>query len=420
MLLNFKSIFALVALSLSGAAYAQSIAITHCFNINNQDTHSLESITKNMKGIYHLAHDIHCNASQGSVFVPIGNKSTSFSGTLNGNGYTVADLHIEYPAKQRDNPAGLFSDLQGATITNIRFENVEVYSRPDYDVGLIAGVANNAKISNITAQWLRLAPIEGAGKYATNSSGGLLGYSYGNTTLYNVQIQDMSIMRNKIAGGLIGRAADTTIAYANVSNLVSERIGCGIAADQMCAIGGLIGRVNGPVHISTSSVNGGKIHAVRNAGGLIGYINPEAPITIENSYSNTVIEINDYFGGGLIGQGYIEKNAANITLNNVFVIGKVIGPNKFTGTIIGRSGYDPINTRVKGRNSYFDTSVYALHEISGDNGLSKGLTTAQMQGPNDPNYFGQVDANGHYLWDRGIWTMENGQYPTLNPAPLSH
>ncbi|MBT2277231.1 hypothetical protein J7E51_04410 [Priestia megaterium] len=83
----------------------------------------LQSVQNNLTANYELAHDIDAT---GFAFVPIGGTSLvteqSFRGTFNGKGYKIINLRINQTA----NYAGLFTYLNGATVSGLGLENVDV------------------------------------------------------------------------------------------------------------------------------------------------------------------------------------------------------------------------------------------------------------------------------------------------------
>ena len=64
-----------------------------------------------------------CNWNSGAGFTPIGNSSTPFTGTFNGNNYTISDLFINLPTT---NDVGLFGYTWGAIIENVGLLNANI------------------------------------------------------------------------------------------------------------------------------------------------------------------------------------------------------------------------------------------------------------------------------------------------------
>lgn len=116
---------------LAGTAQAQ----TQISNWND-----LDDIRNNLGGNYILMNDLDENtagyatvagppANSGEGFIPIGDNSNPFTGTLNGDGHMINSLHISRPtaaAEKDGEDAALFAVANGATITNIGLVNVSI------------------------------------------------------------------------------------------------------------------------------------------------------------------------------------------------------------------------------------------------------------------------------------------------------
>ena len=90
-----------------------------------------------------LANDIDASTAGswnlGTGFTPIGNNSTPFTGTFNGNSYTISNLFINLPTT---NDVGLFGYTSGATIENVGLVNANITGQSG--VGALVGYATNS------------------------------------------------------------------------------------------------------------------------------------------------------------------------------------------------------------------------------------------------------------------------------------
>ena len=100
----------------------------------------LYAIRNNLSGKYILMHDI--DLPSATSWKPIGSYSIDgygsfFSGTLDGNGYTIRNLKISgsYEA------SGLFSYVKGGTVKNLTFENTQVLGTTVSDCFFFGSVA---------------------------------------------------------------------------------------------------------------------------------------------------------------------------------------------------------------------------------------------------------------------------------------
>ncbi|MCI7003384.1 MAG: hypothetical protein MR904_03470 [Clostridia bacterium] len=80
----------------------------------------------------------------GYNWIPIGNYDTYFSGTFDGQDYSIINMYLPYGATAL---SGLFGYVKGATITNVKFDNCEISSYKY--CGLVAGVSANCSISEV-------------------------------------------------------------------------------------------------------------------------------------------------------------------------------------------------------------------------------------------------------------------------------
>ncbi|MBI9031748.1 hypothetical protein JEZ13_07095, partial [bacterium] len=83
------------------------------------------------------------NWDNGAGFSPIGNLSSAFKGSYNGNNFLISSLYINRPTS---NYVGLFGNNRNATITNVHIEDAEIHGAER--VGGLLGQAYQSTISN--------------------------------------------------------------------------------------------------------------------------------------------------------------------------------------------------------------------------------------------------------------------------------
>ncbi len=134
----------------------------------------------------------------------IGNPTTAFSGTYNGNNYIISGLYINEGAAQSQ---GLFGKLNGtnAEISNVHLINAQV-TGTEYTGALVG--ENNGKVINCTAN----AIVSG-----TSYIGGLVGYNYKYMTLCS---STGSVTGNAYVGGLVGYNKSTIKNCFTQSNVI--------------------------------------------------------------------------------------------------------------------------------------------------------------------------------------------------------
>ncbi|OAN64105.1 hypothetical protein A8B79_14010 [Balneola sp. EhC07] len=307
-------------------------------------------------------------------FSPIGNSSTKFTGSLDGQNHYINGLTINQPSS---NFLGLFGYFSDATIANLHLEDI------DYK--------------------------------ASSYVGGLVGFNAG-STITNTTISGSLVAKDRV-GGLIGW---TQTAHSGPELSV---VNSSSSVDVTGALytGGLIGYNGGPATISNAYATG-TIVGTRNVGGLIGY-NSEA--TISGSYST-----GDITADGQVG-GLVSFNRSNSTIINSFstsditagyIVGGLVAYNVLSSTIENSYASGAINatSTVGGLvaslesnasiiNSYWNTETTNRANATG-NSFSpgvvsvKGFSTEELK--NDSSYTN---------WDfADTWVRPNGSVlPTL-------
>lgn len=121
----------------------------------------LNNIRHGLTGNYILMNNI--DLSNFTNWLPIGNQSIPFRGTLNGNGYTISNLSINRPSTSS---VGLFGFTLGATFSNINLKDVNISGSSD-----VGGLVGTALISTNIINTSVTGNIQG-----NNSVGGIVGY----------------------------------------------------------------------------------------------------------------------------------------------------------------------------------------------------------------------------------------------------
>ena len=265
-------------------------------------------------------------------WVPVGDNSdgtdaTRFTGSLDGNGYTIMNLYAYVKATSGATFTGLFGMTGGsAEIKNLGLKgiyvNVSNTSTTESYVGGLVGLVNSGTIVNTYAA----GEINVSAQADGFRGGGLLGVNGG--TLINSYVQakvSVSSASNSNSGGLVGENNGGTIINSYATGEVTSR--CTRHALQIFG-GGLVG-LNGSVagtmiknSYATGNVSlscsGGIISDL--GGGLVG----ENKQTIENSYATGRVACiagemcNNPKFGGLVGSN-VASDGGTISGTNYFV-----------------------------------------------------------------------------------------------------
>lgn len=266
----------LMIFTLTSSVFATSYNITNWTTLNN--------IRNGLNGNYVLQNDLTTAMSDYSTFNtgagwnPIGNGSSAFTGTFDGQNNTLDGLFI---SRGGTNYIGLFGETDGATISNLGLTNINLTGL-DYVGGLVgynyeSSIDNSYSTGNI---------------HGRNTVGGLVGYNY------------------------IGSTIDNSYSTANVT---------GTGYD----IGGLVG-INYDHSIINNSYATGQVSGYIEVGGLVGYNYYFS--TIDNSYAT-----GNVYGTNIVG-GLVGYNYDSSTIDNSYATGNVAGPGQ-TGGLVGNN-YD--------------------------------------------------------------------------------
>ena len=194
--------------------------------------------------------------NKGSGWLPIGNSVAQFSGTYNGNSFSIDSLYIDRPSMDL---VGLFGYTQEAGIKNLSLTNVAITGNKH--VGALAGRLNKSTISNC----LSLGNINGV-----KSIGGLIGISSYSTISSSCSRVSLRSTDDNV-GGLVGYSYNSTISDCYSTGSVRGVPGTSNN------VGGLVGS-NSDSDIfkcySTGSVIGSSFYS----GGLIGQSSRESDI----------------------------------------------------------------------------------------------------------------------------------------------
>jgi filamentous hemagglutinin family protein len=252
-----------------------------------------------------LANDINAagtaNWNSGDGFAPVGDATTAYTGSFNGNGHTISGLTIKRPTQDY---VGLFGYIgAGGAASNLALTGASINGLSE--VGVLAGQSDGSVTGVSTAGVVNSGIYDpSAGGFFGGDIGGVVGYNTG--TVSNAS-SSATLNNGMNVGGLVG-SNDGSVVNTSASGAVSGFDG----------IGGLVGLNFGTISGSYASgtVSGS------GAGGLVGtnigsVSNAHATGAVSDGSSN----------GGLAG-----SNSGSLT--DVYALGSVSG-NGTTGGLVG-------------------------------------------------------------------------------------
>jgi len=303
------------SLNLNGAGGGTLPMLASEYSTTIANAHQLQLMAMNLAGNYILGNTVDASATAttgdiwgSSTFVPIGNSSTQFTGTFDGQNHAIIGLTIN----QASSNVGLFG-VSGASsvIQNVALNPASVTGGTV--VGALAGT-NYGLINNTNSS----GNVSGTG---TNGTGGLVGANHGTI--------DNSFATTTVSGGLTGQ---------NVGGLVGSNTGtietsyASGSVSGLAGIGGLAG-VNLSGGVISNSYASGSVSGTTNIGGLVGsnYGSASGHTSISSSYATGNVSGTTSIGG-LVGYNY-GQGFGSATITGSHASGNVSGT--VSGTVSG-------------------------------------------------------------------------------------
>ncbi|WP_186424489.1 S-layer family protein [Pannonibacter sp. I15F10I1] len=256
----------------------------------------LQGIAGNLAGRYVLGSDIDASATSGwnsgAGFTPLGNFTTAFSGSFEGLGHTVSNLHINRPSTQA---IGLFGLTSGASLSNF---GVTGSVTGGSGVGSAVGWAANSTLSGLWSS----ATVAGS----TGATGGLVGTMFQTTLTRSFASGDVS--GGAVLGGGVLGAFGGLVGFLN-SGTISQSYASGNASTVRFQVGGLVG-TTGSDGVIINSYATGNVSGTE-GGALVGNNSG----TISYSYATGSVSGN---------QGLFGSSGSNVS--NVFYNAATAGP----------------------------------------------------------------------------------------------
>jgi hypothetical protein len=338
-----------------------------------------------------------------------------FTGSFDGQNHTISNLTTGNGA---DSTVGLFVEISGATIKNLKITNATLQGGSQYNGILVGKALASSTIDNCQTS----GPGGGSGG---DKVGGLVGW-LSSSTITNSS-SSAAVAASNTAGGLVGLmdgTASITGSYASGTATATFRAG------------GLVGKMEGTSSVTKSYATGAVSATATEGGGLVGDLEAGA---ISESYATGDVSGNSLLGGligssaGTVSDSYATGNVNSTSGAGAFNVGGLIGG--VVGSTANRTfsigavtngepgGYlgQQLTSALTGANNYWNTTttsladaVHASHQggfgaIAA--GIVAGKTTTEMQAQPTAMYTGWDFTN---VWK---WKAGSGVYPSLKWEP---
>ena len=302
-------------------------------------------------------------------WTPIGNSTTSFQGTFDGNGKTISNLNVNMPGKSN---VGFFGMTTDGTIKNLTIENAKIVGR--LNVGVVAGTPYTSKYSDITVT----GHVEVDGMAYVGGVGGK--NAYADWTDIKVLVDETSYVKaNSVengtayrtyVGGVVGFNGEGGHTFKNITSNID-------VYGSTCDIGGAFGIAHYGNKFENITVTGNVTGAdgVYEIGGIAGVWHNENGTTVTftncayNGASNVSIVGSAYNADGtgkLIVDG-VEVAASKATLQaqldknatNIEIVCDITGDV----TVTQKEG---VNVVINGNGNKFDGTIYIYGQARHD------------------------------------------------------
>jgi hypothetical protein len=250
----------------------------------------LSDIRNNLSGKYRLMNDIALDENGAGYdsggWLPIGDRSSQFIGTFDGNGHKITGLWIDRPTAEFVGLFGLVFD--GAVIKNL---GVEISSRgvkgKDWTGGIAGSIYGAAIINSYST-----GSVSG-----NHDVGGIAGYMYRSSITNSYSTGSVSGNDEHI-GGIVGG-----ISISSIINSYSTASVAGTGTDPGTGMG--VGGIVGSLFSNSTVINNAAINpsvgGVHNVNGIVGYIMQDGAITTSNNFALNTMIITGTPGYGSVG-----------------------------------------------------------------------------------------------------------------------
>ncbi|MBV8802110.1 MAG: filamentous hemagglutinin N-terminal domain-containing protein, partial [Gammaproteobacteria bacterium] len=335
MMENTTNIVNLHQLQMMGATLGGSYILGS--NINASNTSAALGVTPTTNDVWGTA-----------GFVPVGNSTNNFTGSLNGQNYTISNLY-ENITSNIGGDVGLFGDWSGSgSISNLGITNANI----------------TANGGSATAFGILVGNTAATGQINNDYTSGTLSIIETNGSNYYI-------------GGLAGVENNTTVLNSYSTAAVSANFNVSFVV-YLPYIGGLLGLADGTVSSSvTNSYSAGSVNAILNGtvisgagvGGLVGST-AGGILNIANAYNVGSITVSGNSSlpiGGLAGT----SNSLGGSITTSYSAGAVSGASGTVGGFLGSLSNGTVDNT-----NFWNTTTSGQASSAGS---AVGKTTANME-----------------------------------------
>jgi hypothetical protein len=273
----------------------------------------LYNIRNNLGGSYVLTGNINLSGFSGSEWLPIGDKTSPFTGSFDGQGFVIRNLAISDTGYDYN---GLFGYIENATIKNVGLEdtNINFDSGTGSDSSVYVGGICGYAVDSVIGNCYNTGDISASNYFYGVYAGGI--YGYGDdavvvTDCYNESAVSASIYPNSFnfvnIGGICGRGG------AIIENCYNAGDISGYApyanAGGICGLGS--SAISNCYNTGNVSVSPFENHHFYYVGGICGDARSDS--SISNCYNTGTVFASGTWPdvGGICGRAYGISNCYN-------------------------------------------------------------------------------------------------------------
>lgn len=245
----------------------------------------------------------------------------SFSGSLDGHGYSLKNLYLE--ASTDENHAIFDVLTESSSITDLTIENFYLDAFQPYENLSMLAVDNHGDISHIEYTGYIFAP-------SSLYVGGLVAYNYG--SLSNI-IGNIDIHASAYVGGLVARNEGTIMDITTHGEITSLDVTFD-GANPIAYIGGISGYSQNTIKNTTNHIKILSHDIGKYIGGISGYYEINNDIPLENLRNHGDIDGESYVAGIFGNLNATNGSYSNYTLNNLKNEGHITSRSDYSAGII--------------------------------------------------------------------------------------
>ena len=270
-------------------------------------------------GDYKLTADIDLTDVDGQA--PIGNTTTTFTGTFNGQGYSIKGLNLTNLTVSR---VGLFGCIEGDAIV----KDLTVYGEVSTSGIAVGGIVGIVQKNAVVVNCVNYCNVSSSAA-SDSMVGGIAGTLRSNSASSNAKIINCknygAVTGNQHVGGIAGQVSvfsggetGTTLTVSGCANYGTVNATASSSRYHGGITGYITARAESQVTVE-NCLNAGDVTGGRDVGGIVGWV---TPVVTNSIVTNNLMNSGDVYAetgyvGGFFGYHHASYNG-NATLNNSF------------------------------------------------------------------------------------------------------